>query len=65
MKRDYDYSLGKLKPDVIVQLWKSAAEASRYLGQHYQQVRFGPFIFSLRKNSTNIKWEHVLPPQGK
>lgn len=65
MKRDYDYSIGELKPDVIVQVWKSAAEASRYLSRDYQQVRLGQFIFSLRKNSTNIKWEYVLPPQGK
>jgi hypothetical protein len=62
MKRDYPYSIGKLQPDVIVQLWKSAGEASRYLDRYYRPVRFGRFMFNLRKNSTNIKWEHVPPP---
>jgi hypothetical protein len=59
MKRDYDHSLGRLQPDVIVQLWKSAQEASMYLNRYYLVTQLGPFTFSLRTNSPHIRWDQV------
>jgi len=62
MKRNYAYSIGVLKPDVIVQLWKSAAEAGDRLRADYEVVRFGKFIFSLRRGSPMILWNKVQKP---
>jgi hypothetical protein len=60
LKWDYDYSLGELKPDVVVQLWGNTSEAQPYIDQYYQ-VGGAPndLAFSLRVGSENILWDQV------
>ena len=61
MKWDYDYSIGELKPDVIVQLWGDTRPAEPYLEQDYVIGGSGDgLIFYLRKNSPNILWDRVV-----
>jgi hypothetical protein len=58
MKWDYAYSIGQLKPDVVAQLWRQPEEAEPFLGE-YLPVRLGGYLFHLRENSLNIRWEMV------
>ena len=60
LKWDYSYSIGVLKPDVVVQLWGDTEEARTYLDNNYV-VGGAPddLPFSLRVDSANIRWEQV------
>jgi len=60
MKWNYDYSIGLLKPDVIVQLWGDKDEVEDYIVKYY--VIGGAendMPFTLRVDSENILWNHV------
>ena len=60
MKWNYDYSIGQLKPDVIVQLWGDKDEAQAYIVEYY--VIGGAeddMAFNLRVDSENILWKDV------
>ena len=60
MKWDYDYSIGQLKPDVVVQLWGDSDPAEAYIARDYVVGGAeGDLAFSLRKGSPNILWEQV------
>lgn len=62
MKWDYDYSIGQLKPDIVVQLWGNTAEAKPYIDQYYVGGSAGDsLLFSLRSGSPNIRWDQVKP----
>jgi hypothetical protein len=59
MKWDYAYSLGKLKPDVIVQLWEDDYKgADPYMGD-YEAVSINGLPLFLRKGSSMIVWDKV------
>jgi hypothetical protein len=59
MKWDYDYSLGELKPDVIVQLWEEDYKsAEKYLAE-YEEVTVDGLPLYLRKDSPLIVWDHM------
>jgi hypothetical protein len=60
MKWNYDYSIGQLKPDVIVQLWGDKDVAQNYIAKYY--VIGGAeddLAFTLRVDSENILWNNV------
>jgi hypothetical protein len=57
MKWDYDYSIGELKPDVVVQLWGDSQAAEDYLDQFYVTVEIDGLQFSALKGSADILWE--------
>jgi hypothetical protein len=57
MKWDYNYSIGELKPDVIVQLWGDDNSAEKYLDNYYTVVEFDKMQFSVLSNSDEILWE--------
>lgn len=59
MKWDYSYSLGKLKPDVIVQLWEEDYQSAEPYLVEYESVTIGGLPFYLRKNSSQIVWDQV------
>jgi hypothetical protein len=66
MKWDYDYTIGELRPDVIVQLWGDTDVAQAYLEKYYtgggagSRNAAGDFLYySLRSDSPNILWERV------
>jgi hypothetical protein len=61
MKWDYDYSLGQLQPDVVVQLWGDTETAEAYLERDYVVGgAAGDMAFSLRKESPDILWDRVV-----
>lgn len=60
MKWDYDYSIGKLKPDLIVQLWGEPSDkeiAYAYIEKYYTVVEVDGMKFSARNDSPYILWE--------
>ena len=59
LKWDYEYSIGQLKPDVVVELWESPQEAKPYLEKNYVEVSVQGFHLYLYKNSTNILWDKL------
>jgi hypothetical protein len=61
MKWDYDYSIGQLKPDVIVQLWGDSAPAEAYLQEFYTVIEIDDLQFSVRSGSPEIIWELFEP----
>jgi hypothetical protein len=58
LKWDYSYSLGELKPDVVVQLWKQPEEAEPHL-TGYVSVRLYGYVFHIRENSQSVRWDLV------
>jgi arabinofuranosyltransferase len=61
MKWDYDYSIGKLKPDVVVQLWGNTEEAKAYINKYYKIGGAGDGLdFSYRAGSPNVLWDKVI-----
>ncbi len=62
MKWDYDYSIGNLKPDVVVQLWGDTTVAQAYIQEYYSVGGTGDGLtFSLRTDSQEILWDQVQP----
>jgi len=59
MKWDYDYSIGQLKPDMIVQLWGDKEVAYDYIEKYYTVVEVDGMLFSARSDSPHILWERV------
>ena len=61
-KWDYDYSIGRLQPDVIVQLWGDSEAAQEYIRLYYVGGGADDELFySLRKDSPAILWNRVVP----
>jgi hypothetical protein len=59
MKWDYAYSLGKLKPDVIVQLWEGDFKTAEPYLKEYVEIKFDGLPFFVRKGSPLILWDVV------
>lgn len=56
VKWDNSYSIGKLKPDVIVSLLAIDDKAEKYLEEDYRQVSYDDIFFYSRIKSKNIRW---------
>jgi len=59
MKWDYDYSIGELKPDMVLQLWGDKEIAYEYIEQFYTVIEVNGILFSARSDSEEIMWERV------
>jgi hypothetical protein len=59
MKWDYDYAIGELKPDLIVQLWGDDPIAMTYLEEYYVSVKINEYQFYALSDSSEIIWEAV------
>jgi len=59
MKWDYDYAIGELKPDVVVQIWGDTEIAKKYLSEYYVSAEYDGMLFSLLKDSPEILWDKV------
>ena len=59
LKWDYGYSIGQLKPDIVVELWECPQEAKPYLEKDYEEVLVQGFHLYLYKASTNILWDKL------
>ncbi len=55
VKWDNDYSIGTLKPDVVVSVL-AIDDAVKYLKQDYRHVSYKGVFFYARRGSDNIKW---------
>ncbi|MEI6502012.1 MAG: hypothetical protein WCP21_13425, partial [Armatimonadota bacterium] len=67
-KWDYAYSIGTLKPDVVVELWMHPQEAQPYLGA-YDILDLGDRgCVWIRHGSPHIRWDRLVKlktPAGK
>ncbi len=61
MKFDYAYSIGRLQPDVVVQLWQQADEAAPFLRVAYVEVPLAGKCVYARRASPNILWDRLTP----
>jgi hypothetical protein len=63
VKWDSAWSLGELRPDLIMQLWQPADADSRLVTEHYREVLTRAHgangRFFLRKGSAEIRWERL------
>ena len=61
MKFDYAYSIGRLRPDVIAQLWSPVATAKPFLLDNYEGVLLeGNCVYALR-GSPRVRWDRLTP----
>jgi arabinofuranosyltransferase len=56
LKWDYDYSIGRLKPDVVFDLWTSLEEADPYLRRDYVAKKIGGRTVYYNRNSRLVDW---------
>ena len=61
MKTDFAYSIGRLRPDVVVQLRRRTAAAATYLGNDYERLLLPDGCTFFRRGSPHIVWSR-LPP---
>lgn len=59
LKWDYAYSIGQMKPDVVVQVWLEADEATPYLAEDYTDAEIAGRTMGLRRGSPHIYWDAV------
>ncbi len=59
MKWNYAYSIGRLRPDVVAQIWMNRAEARPFVEAWYVPLDTGRLSVSLRRDSTRIRWQKV------
>ena len=60
MKFDYAYSIGKKKPDIIVQFWANIDEADPYVANRYKKLVAGNWSYHLRGESRAIFWDKII-----
>ena len=61
LKYDYAYSIGRLKPDVVTQVWVHPEEAP--MGD-YRVATLNGVTLMVRKESKNIFWEKIGGPEA-
>ena len=59
MKWDYQYSITRYSPDVIVELWKSPEQAEQVLSGRYDYVKLAGFDLHVLKTSDKIDWHQL------
>jgi hypothetical protein len=59
MKWDYEYSIGHLKPDVIIRLWRSPEEARPLLDRYYVCGNANRLKFYLLRQSDRVHWNRI------
>jgi hypothetical protein len=59
LKWDFNYSIGELKPDIVVPIWKSLDEAKPLLLEYYRLVKVGRYQFFVRIGSSHILWNRL------
>lgn len=59
MKWDYEYSIGELKPDLVLGVWGDSQSAERLLNRYYTVVVIDGLEIAARKGSNNILWEKI------
>ncbi len=62
LKWDYDYSIGQLKPDVVLQLWAVSPDSITDLSRDYAPVKVAGFTWYVRRTSDHILWTKLQDP---
>jgi hypothetical protein len=62
MKTDLAYSIGRLRPDVIVQLRKRTDEAKPFMGDDYEDRFLNGDCVHLRRGSPHVWWSRLPAP---
>jgi len=57
MKFDYEYSLGELKPDAVLQFWGDLKEPEPYILGTYTKLVVGDKFYYLRNGSKKVRWD--------
>ena len=57
MKWDYAYSIGKLKPDIIVQLWEGDYKSAEPYLVDYTEINVDGLSVFARKGSPMVLWD--------
>jgi arabinofuranosyltransferase len=58
-KFDYEYSVGRQRPDLIVQLWDHVDEAQPYLDASYRRLRVRGQCLYVRLGSEKLRWQQL------
>jgi hypothetical protein len=58
-KIDYEYSVGRLRPDVVKQLWTEQDLVKPYLDAYYAKVEVQGVVMWLLRDSPNILWSEI------
>jgi hypothetical protein len=58
-KFDYRYSIERLAPDIVAQLWSDREQIDPFLHRFYTSVALHSHCVYLRKTSTHVLWQHV------
>jgi arabinofuranosyltransferase len=61
MKFDYAHSIGRLQPDVVVQLWTNVEEATPFLQDAYQGRVVSSWCMYWRRGSSHVLWDRLSP----
>ena len=61
VKFDYGHSIGRLKPDLVIQLWTHADEAAPFLRDQYELVSLDGKCIYARRGSPNVVWSRFVP----
>lgn len=61
LKWDYAYSIGQLKPDVVMQLWGVQPGELPWLSSEYQAVMVGGYRWYVKRGSAHFRWEAAAP----
>ena len=59
MKWDYDYSIGQLKPDVVLQLWAKKPDDIPCLNRDYVPLSISGFTWYVRRDSQHVMWSKI------
>jgi len=59
IKFDYSYSIGTLKPDVVVELLESTYDIGERFLIEYEKVKLNGHWMYFRKDSKAVKWERL------
>ena len=58
-KYDYEYSIVRLEPDIVAQLWLDEEEIIPWMNKYYEKVNIEGMTMYFRKDSPNIILDHV------
>lgn len=60
LKYNYSYSIGELKPDVVLQFWGDLEEVNPYIADKYTKLIVADKFYYLRGESENILWNKFM-----
>lgn len=58
-KWDYAYSIGRVAPDLVIDLCGAPEEATPHLAAAYREIQVGGATWYARKDSPNVLWDEV------